>query len=175
MKVKPKKRTFLGDTFEQLSDTATSTVKKAGTSVNKTFNPLDAVNNENKIREQEAVEKAKEKLEKKNENHTPIDLKNFEDKYKQQDEKKTEDLRNRLFQLVKEGEKEAFEEKKKQEEERKEKEEEEERQKKRRREEDKKKQEESTLPKGKQRRSIFSPKKKAQEQRTEFKPSGGQG
>lgn len=175
MKVKPKKRTFLGDTFEQLSDTATSTVKKAGTSIDKTFNPLDAVNNEDGIREQEAIEKAKEKLEKKKENHTPIDLKDFKDKYKQEDEKKAEELRNRLFQLVKEGEKEAFEAKKKQEEERRKEEEEEEHQKKKKQEEEKKKREESTLPKGKRRRSIFSPKKKAQEQHTEFKPSGGQG
>ena len=175
MKTKPRKRTFVGDTFEQLSNTTTSTIKKTAASVNQTFNPLDSINDEEKKQDQAAIEKAKEKMEKKKENHTPIDLKDFENKYGEQDEKKAEELRHRLFKLVKEGEEEAYEEKKKKEEERKRKEEEEEQQKKRKKEEEKNKQNDAPLPRGKQRRSIFSHKKKAQEQRTEYKPSGSQG
>ena len=175
MKTKPQKRTFVGDTFEQLTDTTSSTAKKATSAVSQTFNPLDSINNEEQMQEQAAIEKAKEKMEKKKENHTPIDLKDFEGKYKEQDEKKAEELRQRLFKLGKEGEEEVYEAKKKKEEERKKKEEEEERQKKRKKEEEKKKQEENSLPRGKQRRSIFSHKKKAQEQHTEYKPTSGQG
>ncbi len=175
MKTKQKKRTFIGDTFEQLADTTTSTGKKVASSVSQTFNPLDSINNEKQMQGQIAIEKAKEKMEKKKKNHTPIDLQNFEKNYKEQDEKKAEELRQRLFKLVREGEDEAYEEKKGKEGERKKKEEEEEQQKKRRKDEEKRQQEDGSLPKGKQRRSIFSPKKKSQEQHTEYKPTSGQG
>ncbi len=171
---KNKKKTFLSDTFEQLSDTAVSTVKKTGASVRDTFDPITSLNENGGVNQQTA-EKVKEQLEQKGKNHTPIDLGSFEKNYKKQDEQKAEELRTRLFKLVKEGEKETFEATKKKESEQKQLDEEEEEQKKRKEQEEEKKKREQAPPKGKQRRNIFSPKKKAQEQHAEYRPSSGQG
>lgn len=107
-----------------------------------------------------------------NKNHTPINLEKLGKSYQDNEKQKTEALRQRLFQLVKLGEEKVLLEKKQEEEEKKRKELYE-AQEKKKREEEKKKQQFGELPKGKIRRSIFSPKKIAQRQHSEFKPSSG--
>lgn len=147
---------ILQDTFEQLAELGQSTAKKAVKQIGQTFTPLGVL----------------EKEQDKKPNHTPLDLKGLEKKYDAQDKQKEAVLRTRLFQLVKEGEKEELAKQKK---ERQEKErqliaEEEEHKKK---EEEKKKQQTTEAPRGKIRRSIFSPKKVAQREHAEIKPAVG--
>ncbi|OGK18307.1 hypothetical protein A3G67_03365 [Candidatus Roizmanbacteria bacterium RIFCSPLOWO2_12_FULL_40_12] len=175
MKTKVKKKTFIGDTFEQVSDTGTSTVKQVGKAVQTTFDPLQALDQENDIAlDNKTDENVKSEVEN-NKNHTPVDLEQLKNNYNDQDKLQEEAARQRLFKMVKEGEREAYDLKKKKEEKRKNKEEEEKDQKKKKKEEERKKQDETSLPKGKQRRSIFSPKKKARLQHAEYKPQSGQG
>lgn len=104
--------------------------------------------------------------------HTPLNLEKLGKNYKDAEAQKTEVLRQRLFQLVKRGEEKVLLEKKQEEGEKKQKEAYEVQEKKRK-EEEKKKQQAQEIPKGKVRRSIFSPRKVAQRQHTETKPSSG--
>ncbi len=108
---------------------------------------------------------------KKNGNHTPLDFEKLGKKYKDKESQQTEALKQRLFQLVKSGEEKAILEKKKEEEEKKRKELYELQEKKKKEEEEKKQQQVTEIPKGKVRRSIFSPKKIAQRQHAEVKPA----
>ncbi len=117
----------------------------------------------------EQLEKGKAKKQ----NHTPLDTKKLQDKYQDQDKKKAEALRQRLFQLVKSGEEKAIKERRKKELERQRQTLAEQEQKKKRGEEEKKKQQEAPIPKGKVRRSIFSPKTFAKRLQTEVRPSSG--
>ncbi|OGK24654.1 hypothetical protein A3A46_01305 [Candidatus Roizmanbacteria bacterium RIFCSPLOWO2_01_FULL_37_13] len=110
---------------------------------------------------------------KKTGNNTPLNLEKLGKSYQDKEKQKTEALRQRLFQLVKHGEEKVLLERKQEEEEKKQKETYEAQEKKRREEEKKKKDQATEIPKGKVRRSIFSPKKVAQRQHAETKPSTG--
>ncbi len=152
-----KKGRILHDTFEQLAELGQSTAKKAVKQVGQTFIPLGMVEDEQN----------------KKPNHTPLDLDKLEKKYDQQDKQKEMALRTRLFQLVKEGEKEELAKLKRRKQEEEQKLLAEEQEKKKKEEEEKKKQQVVEAPRGKVRRSIFSPKKVAQREHAEVKPATG--
>ncbi len=113
-----------------------------------------------------------EKGQAKKQKHTPLDTKKLQDKYQDQDKRKAEALRQRLFQLVKSGEEKAIKERKRKELERQRQMVAEQEQKKKK-EEEKNKQPPAPIPKGKVRRSIFSPKSWAKRLQTEVRPASG--
>jgi len=170
------KGSFLSDTFEQIVELGQSTAKQSGQAIASTFSPLKMLEQVVGGQPSTAQDKGMEKLEKgrsQTKNNTKLDFKKLQDKYSQQDGQKTDQLRNRLFQLVKSGEEKAISEEKKKKEEKKRQETAEE-QEKEKKEMEKKRQEQATvIPHGKERRSIFSPKKVAQRQQTEVKPAAG--
>ncbi len=168
------------DAFEKLVEQgatqAKKAVKSAGQQVKQTVSPTkmweqllgtnSSQNSPNSLKSQ------KEKVGKGN-NHTPLDIEKLNKKYQDNDKQKTEILRQRLFQLVKQGEEKVLYEKKKEEAEKKQKELYEAQMKKKKEEEKKKQEQTGQLPKGKVRKSIFSPKKTAERQHAELKPASG--
>ena len=184
---------ILDDTFEQLVEFGQSTAKKTGQAMKQTFGPKalwnsafgkksgDGTSEVKGGEKTSAVEEAdemsagrtaevKKSTAKKS---TPLDFQNLQKKFENQDKVKADRLKNRLFQLVKSGEEKVWEEKK-QEKTQKERQELLEVQEKKRKEAEKKRLGEQTvIPKGKERRSIFSTKKVAQRERAEFKPASG--
>ncbi|MCS6956552.1 MAG: hypothetical protein NZM02_01750 [Patescibacteria group bacterium] len=160
---------ILEDTFEQLVELGHLTAKKTVKSVVQTLNPLSGlVSNEGNNTQTNPQQKEKNS---KN-NHTPLNFEDLQKKFQNQEKAKTEALRQRLFQMVRESEKKVVSEKKQEEIERKRKEEAE-KQEKRRIEEEKRRQQEGAIPMGKIRRSIFNPKKMAQRQHVETKAAVG--
>ncbi len=166
------KGSFLSDTFEQLTEFGQSTAKKSVQSVKQTFDPLklaEKAMGKNEDRGIEQLEKGKSKKT----NHTPLDFEKLQNQYGLQDKAKAETLRHRLFQLVKQGEEKVLEDKKRKKLEKERAISYEELEKKRRAEEQKKLEEALPMPRGKIRRSIFSPKKIVQRQHTELRPATG--
>lgn len=165
---------ILEDSFEQLVELGQSTAKQTVKAVASTVSPskiaetVFGVNSNSS----ETGDKLKEKLKNKKNNHTPLDFEKLQKNYDKNDDKKTNVLRQHLFNLVRRSEEKLlYEEKqKKMERLRRETYEKEEKNKK----EEKKKQEQSgSLPKGKLRQSIFAPKKVAQREHAEVKPASG--
>lgn len=170
------KGSILSDTFEQLVELGQSTAKQSGQAITSTFSPLkmleQVVGGQPSAPQDQGMEKL-EKGQSQKQNNTKLDFKKLQDKYSQQDGQKTDQLRNRLFQLVKSGEEKAIAEEKKKKEDKKRQETATEQEKKKK-EMDKKHQEQAGgIPHGKERRSIFSAKKVAQRQQTEIRPAAG--
>ncbi len=170
----------LEDTFEKLVEEGRGAVKKTFKSGTKqvvsTFSPtkmweqlLGVSSNPSNSSENSA--KNSEGSSRKN--HTPLDLDRLNKKYQDADKEKTQKLRGRLFQLVKQGEEKLMYEKKKEEDKKKEKEKYEVGEKKKKEEQRRQEGAGSDIPRGKVRRSIFSAKKVAQRSHTETKPSSG--
>jgi hypothetical protein len=116
-----------------------------------------------------------EKAQGKKQNHTPLDTKKLEERYKRQDQQQLTDVRQKLwhyFNIEKQAEKKAVDERKREEEDRKRKDEWEKEEKKKK-EEKAKQQQAVTAPKGKERRSIFSPKKMAKRSQMETRVGTG--
>ncbi len=165
------KTNLLDDTFEKLAELGTSTAKKAVQSVVRTFNPLDQLLSSERV-VTESSSKQIEKLRQNKNNHTPLDFEKLNQKYMEKDKAMQEALRQRLFQLVRQGEEKLLQENRQKEIENKRKEEWE-KEKRKKREEEEKRQQQTPIPMGKIRRSIFSPKKVAQRQHIETKASSG--
>jgi len=168
------KGSFTSDTFEKLAELGTSTVKKSASAVKQTFDPTKIF--EKVVGIEQPKDKGIEKLEKgqsKKQNHTPLDLKKLQSKYEDQDKVKQQVLRQHLFQLVKRSGEDVVERKKQEELEKKRKLTYEEEEKKQKAEEKKKLEQMQTIPMGKIRRSIFSPKKVAKREQAEVKPATG--
>ena len=164
------KGTFTGDTFEKIAELGGTTAKKTAKAVAQTFNPLAVFEGNSKSESQKAqMEKAKKEAESKK--ASPLNFEELQKLYKEQDAKKEMELRQRLFNLVKEGEKQEYAKRKKAEQDRQQAAVQEEQRKKKQEEEKRQQETSQEAPKGKERKSIFSPKKKAQEQHTETKPS----
>jgi hypothetical protein len=168
------KGNFFDDTFEKLAELGNSTSKKTVKAVSQTFSPLKisekliALESNQSISNQEKINQPQSN------NHTPLNFEKLNNSYAKQDARKQEELKNRLFQLIKQGDERILqenEERKKQEkimEERKKEEEE-----RRRRQLQQQANQQEIIPRGKIRRSIFLPKKVAQKQHTEIRPSIG--
>ena len=119
-----------------------------------------------------------EKLEKieKPKNHTPLNVQKLQEIYQEQDREKMDKVRSKLwhfFNLQKEEERKAIAQRKREEEERKQKEEMEKEEKKREEERAKQQQPFVETPKGKERRSIFAPRKTAKRSQAETRVGAG--
>ncbi len=171
----PTKGTITSNVFEDLEALGKSTVKSAVSAVAKPLNPV-------KIAEEilspkgsdsqgdKDAEKLKEMQSKGN--STPLDFDKLNNKYKDNDQKKLMAVR-RQFQFVKQEEQQAIDARKREEEERQNKIAREEQEKRRREEERRQSENAQPMPAGKQKKGLFSPKKKAQMQHQETKPSVG--
>jgi hypothetical protein len=164
------KGNILQDTFEQLAELGQSTAKKTVKSVAQTFNPL-ATPEKSGTDQQKAMS---EKLKNQRNNHTPLDFKRLQEQYQNNDSNKTDTLRRHLFNLVKRADEKTLMDSRQKEMQKKRQEAYTDSDKKRREEERKKSMSDGDgLPKGKQRKSIFSHKKAAEKQHAETKPSTG--
>ncbi|PIY71724.1 hypothetical protein COY87_04705 [Candidatus Roizmanbacteria bacterium CG_4_10_14_0_8_um_filter_33_9] len=104
---------FLDDTIEQLEQLGKSTVKQTAASLKQTFSPTSLFEHVTG----QTSENSNQKMEqlKKDKNSTPLDFAKLQENYAGQDKQKTDVLRNRFFQIVK-NEDEKLLQKKKQEE-----------------------------------------------------------
>ncbi len=161
---------FWQDTFEQLVELGASTAKKTAQSVTQTFSPLKIAEKIVNIDSSQTIQSL-EKQPITKDNHTPLNFEKLQEKYQKQDEQRTAALRQRLFQLVKSTEEKVLIDKKQKETEEQRREIYEQQEKRRKEEERKRKEQAEEIPQGKIRRSIFSPKKMARRQQTEFKPA----
>lgn len=162
------KTNIVHDTFEQLAELGQSTAKKTVKAVTQTVNPLYSP--EKNAQDQQ---KQLEELNKKKDNHTRVDFEKLQKKYASEDAQKTTQLRNRLFQLVKDAEKQSLE-KQHQKEQKKQYESQQEVEKEKKLEEERIQAESFETPKGKVRKSILGGGKKksaGMEQHAEYKPS----
>ncbi len=159
---------IIRDTFEQIAELGGSTVKKGAEQAAKTFSPLSIFEN---LLSSDS-ETPKNDTDKKPEGHTPIDIKGLTKKYEAQDKQKENALRNKLFQLVKSGDDQEMQ-KKKSVERQKTVQEQREEQEKIEKEKRIRESQAGDVPQGKKRRSIFSPKARAQREHAELKPASG--
>ena len=169
---------FFQDTFEKAFEEGKSVVKGTGKGVKKTFSPkslFDQVIGRESFSDSEEGMRQEEqgKSIKKKPKSSPLDLKKLEEKWRKKDEQKINSLRNKLFRRVHDEEKKARQQLDEKEKERQRKQQQEEARKKQ--EEERRRQEEAQIeePQGKQRRSIFSPKKAVKKKTVELKPSIG--
>ncbi len=163
-----KKGSFISDTFERLD---------LGEGAKKAVKPLSETPGKmmESIFNLQPVEQGMEEIEKgqNTKKSTPLNFQKLQKKFADQDKQKTDTLRRHLFQLVKNEEEKSVMKKHREEMEKKQKELYDE-QEKRRKEAEKKKQEQaSSIPQGKIRRSIFSPKKVAKREQAEVRPATG--
>ncbi|OGK13925.1 hypothetical protein A3C98_01440 [Candidatus Roizmanbacteria bacterium RIFCSPHIGHO2_02_FULL_37_15] len=171
-------KSTLEDSFEKLVEQGSTQAKKAAKTVVK---QVSSTISSTKMWEQilgvdsngDKTGAVKEKKGETASNHTPLNLEKLGKSYQDLESQKTEILKQRLFQLVKRGEEQVLQDKKKEEQEKKQKEFFESQEKERIEEQKKKQEQVAEIPKGKVRRSIFSPKKVAQRQHAELKPSTG--
>lgn len=170
--IMPTKGSITSNVFENLEDLAKSTTKQAASAVAKPLNPVKIIQEIVKPGGQadKGVEKLNEQAKK--DNSTPLDFDKLNEKYKENDTKKLAAVRKQ-FQYVKGEEQQAIEARKREEQERQRRIEQEEQEKKRKEQERKQAESAAPIPAGKQRRNLFSPKKKAQQQHQETKPSVG--
>ena len=182
-------KAILEDSFEKLVEQsrtqAKKTAKTAVDQIKQTFSPSkmweqilgvspstsESGNVTSEVEEERSDGKTSEV--KKTGNHTPLNLEKLGKKYQEKEKQKTENLRQKLFQLVKRGEEEVLQQKKQEEQEKEQKEVYEVEEKKKKLAEKQKQEQMDDIPKGKIRRSIFSPKKVAQRQNAEVKPATG--
>jgi hypothetical protein len=167
------KGSFFEDTFEKLVELGSATTKKTGKTVSQTFSPLKITEKMLGLDSDQSIPNQNETEEKKQNKHTPLNFEKLKKQYAEQDAQKQESLRNRLFQLIKQGDEKILHETSKKKEQQKLTEERTEVEEKKRRQIAQQQTQETTIPRGKIRRSIFAPKKVAQKQHTEIKPSTG--
>ena len=172
----PSKGSFVSNVFEQLEDLGKSTVKSTAQAVAQPLNPVkiieQIVSPGGKGDTKDAKMEQMKQEEQKKDKSTPLDFEKLTKKYQENDQQKLMAVRKQ-FNLVKTGELKAIEERKKEEQERQKKIAMEEQEKKRKQEEQKRAEQAAPAPQGKQKRGLFSPKKKAQQQHQETKPSIG--
>lgn len=153
----PHKGSFWSNTFESLEKFGKDTARETARGLTDTVSPFK----KERAGKPQEQEKESHEMEKKNKNFTPLDLEKLHGSYKSEDERKAQALRQRLFQLVKKGEREIMEQGERQKEEVGLREEQEEEEKRKKEKERIKQEQESEIPKGKdQRGSAFATKKK---------------
>lgn len=158
---------IIHDSFERIAELGQSITKKGSKQAVETFSPINIIENLTTSSTSKPIEKEKEKTD-----HTPIDINTLKSKYEEQDKQKENVLRNRLFRLVKSGDEQELE-KKQAENRKKTAQEQQEEQEKIEKEKKIKESQSGDIPQGKQRRSIFSPKAKAQREHAETRPAVG--
>jgi len=165
------KTNFFDDTFDKIAELGVSTTKKAAKAITQTFSPLKITEKMLGLDDELSVVN-KQEIKKGGQNHSPLDFEKLNNQYARQDAQKQELLRNRLFQLMKQEDEKILQEKKQRKEQEKLTEERKKAEKKRQEQIAQQQTQETTIPRGKIRRSIFSPKKVAQKQHAEIKPAG---
>jgi len=166
------KGNILQDSFEQIVELGQTTAKQGVKQISQTFSPLKILENITQNSPSTPSLLEKQSNEKNESKSTPLDLEKLKKNYEDQDKIKTESLRKRLFQLIKQQEEKTLEEKKAEEEKKRKKEEYEKEEKKKQLAQQKQAQE-TEIPQGKQRRSIFSPKKVVKREQAEVRPASG--
>jgi hypothetical protein len=158
------------DTANELMELEKNTAKQAGNQVKQTFNPLKMINEvlntgsgANQSSQQDKSIQQLEKGQSQQQNNTPLDFNKLDEKYKNDDKLKVEQLKKKFFENVKAEEKQAVESLKREEEMRKRKEMEDEQEKKKQLDQKQKAEADQATPHGKERKSILAPKKKAQQ------------
>lgn len=167
---------ILEDTFEQLVELGSSTAKKSAQQIVQTLNPFSSLTQTDNGRTSEVKSEqnqVKTSEVKKDKAHTPLNFNKLQEKFKDKEKMKMEGLRNRLFQIVKREDEKSLERKKMEEADKKRREEYLAQEKKRKEQEKKQQEQQGNIPRGKIRRSIFSPKKTAERQHAELKPATG--
>lgn len=172
----PTKGSFASNVFEQFEDLGKATVKSTTQAVGQAVNPVkiieQIVSPGGKGNAQEGqMDKMKQETEKA-QSSTPLDFEKLTKKYQENDQTQLMAARRQL-NLVKEGEQKAIDELKKEEEERNRKFATADKEKQRREQEQKNAENATPMPQGKQKRGFGAPKKKAQQQHQEIKPSTG--
>ncbi len=165
-----KKKTILTDSFERITELGKTSAKKTAKAVKNIVQDVGTAKGLEKLvtgYEKTFNEKSNDQ------NHTPLDVDKLKTHYEQQDKQKMEVLKTHLFRLSKQEEQKINAQRKQEREQKKQQEFTEEEEKKKKEEEIKKRLAESSIPKGKERRSIFSPKKKAQQEHAETRPAVG--
>src|SRR3972149_3267575 len=104
------KGSILQDSFEQLAELGQSTAKKTVKSVAQTLNPLSSLE-----KNSGSPDANREKMGNKKEGHTPLDFKKLQESYQNQDSKQADVLRQRLFNLVRQGDEKVMYDKKREE------------------------------------------------------------
>lgn len=167
----PKGKLF-EDTFEQLVELGQSTASKTVKSVAQTLNPFDKGNASVKENPQNSLNSQTEKLKNKKESHTPLDFEKLKEKFQDKEKVQADALRNRLFQIVRQGDERMLMQKRQKEMEKK-RQEEYQLQEKKKKDEEKKRRQANDVPQGKIRKSIFSHKKTAERSHAETRPATG--
>lgn len=164
---------ILEDSFEQLVELGSSTAKKTVKSVVQTLNPFDKTSGGKTSEVDSEQNQTRTSEVKHDKNHTSLDFKKLQEKFKDKEKIKVDVLRSRLFQIVRRDDEKSLERKKMAEAEKKRQEEYLTQEKKRKEQEKKQREQQSNISKGKTRRSIFSSKKIAERQHIELKPATG--
>jgi len=159
----------LDDTIEQFEQFGKSTVKQTVSSLKQTFSPTSLIEHiTGQSSEQNNSGQRTEQLKKNN--NTPLDFAHLEDNYASQDKQKTNALRNRFFQIVKNDDEKMLQ-KKKQEDEHKKQQEVYNEQEKERKKQQQKQQNAPAEPEAKQKGRLGQARKKAHvPDPTEMKP-----
>jgi hypothetical protein len=166
------KGNILQDSFEQIVELGQTTAKQGAKQISQTFSPLKILENITQNSPSTPSLNEKQSNEKNESKSTPLNFEKLKKNYEDKDKAKTESLRNRLFQLVKQQEEKSLEEKKTKEEKKGKKEEYKKEEKKKLLAQQKQAQE-TEIPQGKQRRSIFSPNKVVKREQAEVRPASG--
>lgn len=160
---------ILSDIGEQFAELGKSTVKSTGKALKQTFSPLSMA--ESVLKGTQTEGKQTENQEKgPGKDHTPLDIQKLQEKQSKSDSSQLDSLRQSLFQMTKKDEQTAIDANRKQNEARMQEANDKEQRKKQNEMKTQISQEENEVH-GKERKSLFSPKKKAQQKHTETKPS----
>jgi len=167
------KGSILSDTFEQLAELGASTAQKTVKSVAQIVNPFDKTSGAKTSEVNSEQNQARTAEVKRGKDHTPLDFKKLQEKFKDKEKMKVESLRNRLFQIVKREDEKSLERKKMEEAEKKRNEEHTQQEKKRKEQQQKIQQQQGNVPTGKAKRGFMSRKKSSEQQHVENKPASG--
>ncbi len=164
---------FWDDTIEKLGELGKSTAKETVKSVKDTLSPVKMIEQAAGLKSSsQDIQKEAAEMKKKS-GSTPLDFEKLNNNYSRQDKIRTEALRMKLFNMVKKDDEEMLRRQEQKEEEKTRRELYEKEEKKRRLIEQKKLQEQGQTPRGRVRKSIFSPKKVAQREQIEVKANTG--
>lgn len=166
-----KKKTIITDTFEQVAELGSTAAKRTVKNVKDIVMDVGTARTLERVVTDHDPDQSEKTNGKKN--HTPLDLNGLEKKYQDQDKQKEKNLRIRLLQLISQEEGRVLAKKKQEKKAQEQQVVQEEEEEKKQEEEKKKQREQGAIPQGKKRRSIFSPKKKSEEQHMETRPSIG--
>ncbi|GEM_PF-1692386 len=169
---KPKKGSLLRDSLESVHELGRSTAKKTVKSIVEIVNPLQVLE-KNTDNSEAAIQEKVAREGQKHPNSTKLDMEKLRKSFGKSDEQKANELRQKLFDMVKDGEKIAVHEDKEKEKYNTQQEERDKQERAQQEEERRRHDQSSGVPQGKVRKSILgTPHKKASmEQHTEFKPS----